>query len=30
MPYLRAAFELALHAVAWGSFLILLALLFTA
>jgi hypothetical protein len=30
MPYARAAIELTLHIVAWGCFLTLLALLFTA
>ena len=30
MEYARAAIELALHAIAWGCFLTLLALLFTA
>ena len=30
MEYARAAVEFALHAIAWGSFLLLLVLLFTA
>jgi hypothetical protein len=30
MPYARAALELTLHVIAWGSFLFLIFVLFTA